>query len=198
MHKIQPNLYLNGDVTLVAQLLLGKKLCTSINGYYCSGMITETEAYAGINDKASHAYNHKRSSRNEVMYHSGGIAYVYLCYGLHHLFNVVTNVEGIPHAVLIRAIEPIDGIEWMIKRRKYNKIDPNLSNGPGKLTQALGINMVDNGSNLNGKRIWIEEFRSIPEHQIISTSRIGIDYAEEDALLPYRYYIRNHQWISKK
>ncbi len=198
MHKIQPNLYLNGDVTLVAQLLLGKKLCTSINGYYCSGMITETEAYAGINDKASHAYNHKRSSRNEVMYHSGGIAYVYLCYGLHHLFNVVTNVEGIPQAVLIRAIEPIDGIEWMIKRRKYNKIDPNLSNGPGKLTQALGINMVDNGSNLNGKRIWIEEFRSIPEQQIISTTRIGIDYAEEDALLPYRYYIRNHQWISKK
>src|ERR1700739_2478114 len=122
MKKLKKAYYLQQDVVAIACNLLGKKLCTHINGVYTAGIITETEAYAGANDKASHAYNNKRTPRNEVMYHEGGKGYVYLCYGLHHLFNVVTNIKDVPHAVLIRAIKPVDGIEHVLKRRKHTQV----------------------------------------------------------------------------
>ena len=155
--KLGKDFYHQKDVVKLARQLLGKKLCTNIGGVYTAGIITETEAYAGKNDKSSHAYGNKRTARNEVMYHEGGLAYVYLCYGLHHLFNVVTNVEGIPHAVLIRAIKPIDGIEHILVRRKQKALAKNTAAGPGTVSQALGISTKLNGTDLNADAIWIED-----------------------------------------
>ena len=190
MNKLQKAYYLQEDVVAIARDLLGKKLCTNINGVYTAGIITETEAYAGANDKASHAFGNKLTPRNEVMYHQGGTGYVYLCYGLHHLFNVVTNVRGIPHAVLIRSIKPVDGIEHILKRRKHTKLAKNTSGGPGTVSQALGISTKLNGVDLTKTIIWIEDAGiTFTKKQITSTPRIGVDYAGEDAKLPYRFLV---------
>jgi DNA-3-methyladenine glycosylase len=192
MKKLQKEFYENKNVVELARLLLGKKLCTKIGGVYTAGIITETEAYAGANDKASHAYGNKRTARNEVMYHEGGLAYVYLCYGLHHLFNVVTNTKGVPHAVLIRAIKPVDGIEYILERRKHKVLAKNTSAGPGTVSQALGITTKLNGVNLNEDSIWIEDVGiSFTKKQITATPRIGVDYAGEDAKLPYRFLVKD-------
>jgi DNA-3-methyladenine glycosylase len=191
MKKLNKAYYLQTDVVAIACNLLGKKLCTNINGVYTAGIITETEAYAGANDKASHAYNNKRTPRNEVMYHQGGKGYVYLCYGLHHLFNVVTNVADVPHAVLIRAIKPVDGIEHILKRRKHKKLAKNTSGGPGTVSQALGISTKLNGVDLTKNTIWIEDTGiTFIKKQITITPRIGVDYAGEDAKLPYRFLVK--------
>ena len=191
MKKLNKAYYLQEDVVAIACNLLGKKLCTNINGVYTAGIITETEAYAGANDKASHAYNNKRTPRNEVMYHEGGKCYVYLCYGLHHLFNVVTNVKDVPHAVLIRAIKPVDGIEHILKRRKHIKLAKNTSGGPGTVSQALGISTKLNGVDLTKTTIWIEDAGiSFTKKQISITPRIGVDYAREDVKLPYRFLVK--------
>lgn len=168
--------YLQEDVVQISRALLGKKLFTCINGVVTGGRITETEAYRGAEDKASHAYKGRRTRRTEVMFHKGGICYVYLCYGIHFLFNVVTNHENTPHAVLIRALDLTVGSEEMFKRK---------INGPGILTEALGISASFNGASLMGPTIWIEDGPS-PE-KIEAGPRVGIDYAEEDALLPWRF-----------
>ena len=189
--KLPESYFLSDDVVATAKNLLGKKLVTCIDGIKTSGIITETEAYAGVNDKGSHAYGGKRTKRNEVMYHSGGIAYIYLCYGMHPLFNIVTNTKEIPHAVLIRAIYPVEGKELILKRRNAISMNKNLSNGPGKVTRALGLDLSQNGEKVFGKTIWLEvQQQSIPEGKIFSGPRIGIDYAGEDALLPYRFWIK--------
>ena len=160
-------------------------------------MIVETEAYVGINDKASHAYNNKKTNRTEVMYEKGGVCYVYLCYGIHYLINIVTGEKNIPHAILIRAIEPKDGIDIMLQRRSLKKTSFNITNGPGKLSQALAINKILNGKSLNSNKIWIEDLKiNIDEKDILSSPRIGVDYAKEDAKLPYRFYL-NNKWVSK-
>ncbi len=178
--------YLRSDVVQIARDLLGKRLFTKCaNGCVTGGIIIETEAYAGPVDRASHAYNNRRTQRSEVMFHTGGIAYVYLCYGIHHLLNVVTNIEGIPHAVLIRAIHPTDGIETMLKRRGKKALSPTLTNGPGSVAKALGIDQRHNGLSLNSPSLWIEEH--IDPKQITASPRIGIDYAGEDAKLPWRF-----------
>ncbi len=155
-------------------------------------MIIETEAYRGPEDKASHAYGNRRTNRTEVMYKAGGICYVYLCYGIHALFNIITNTHDIPHAVLIRALHPVDGIPWMLKRRKKSKLDAKLTSGPGTLTQALGITLAHNGLSLHGPQIWIEDrgFKIDPKN-IHASPRIGIDYAGEHALLPWRFTLKN-------
>lgn len=185
--KLPPDFYLREDVVGLAKELLGKVLCTRINGIYTSGMITETEAYAGIADKASHAYGNRRTARTEVMFRSGGIAYVYLIYGMHSLFNVVTAPEGIPHAILLRAVDPLEGIEQMCDRRG-REAGKGFADGPGKLAAALGIHVVHSGVSLRGKQIWIEDRGiSLAEERIKTGPRIGIDYAEEDALNPYRF-----------
>jgi DNA-3-methyladenine glycosylase len=190
--KLPLSFYLQQDVRQVARGLLGKVLYTCVQGVTCAGMISETEAYAGITDKASHAYDNRRTARTETMYQQGGISYVYLCYGMHHLFNVVTNQQDIPHAVLIRAIQPYAGLGTMLKRRGATKYHPQLFNGPGKLAIALGIDKSINASPLTGHTIWIEDKSiHIPDHAIEVTPRIGVDYAEEDALLPYRFVIRD-------
>jgi len=195
--KIELSWYLNENVVLVARQLLGKTLCTDIDGQITKGKIVETEAYSGNDDKACHANNQRKTKRNEVMFSAGGRAYVYLCYGIHHLINVVSNKEGNADAVLIRAIQPITGIDIMLKRRKMERIEKRLTAGPGVLSQALGITTKHYGMPLDSETIWIENEALLDEQQIISTTRIGVEYAEEDALKPWRFYIKENDWVSR-
>ncbi len=183
--KIPLSFFQKKETLQIAQALLGKFLFTSFNGNLTGGMIIETEAYKGAEDKASHAYNNRRTKRTEIMFSPGGVAYVYLCYGIHHLFNIVTHKEGIPHAILIRALKPTHGIETMLERRKRK----NLTDGPATLTQALGIHTSHSGTPLNSNLIWLEDRGESVSHLIKATPRIGIDYAEEDRTLPYRFLI---------
>ncbi|PWN05648.1 DNA-3-methyladenine glycosylase [Rhodohalobacter mucosus] len=181
--------YSRSDVTLVSRELLGKRLCTLIDGHFTSGIIIETEAYCGRGDKACHANNGKRTPRTEVMFGKPGHAYIYLCYGIHHLFNVVTNREGLADAVLVRAVLPESGVERMQQRRGGTTFK-NLTSGPGKFTQALGITTHFNKTSLFTKPVWIEDTPlMISPSDIARSKRIGIDYAEEDAHRPWRYTI---------
>jgi len=188
-----PNSYYSGTDTLsIAKSLLGKLLVTELNGVRTSGIISETEAYLGAEDKACHAYNNRLTKRTATMFQPGGIAYVYLCYGIHHLFNIVTHQQGYPHAILVRGIQPKEGLDTMLQRRKKTKIDKSLSAGPGTMSQALGITTALNGVNLTNGPIWLEETSLVvPDSSIDITPRIGIDYAEEDALLPYRFFLKH-------
>jgi DNA-3-methyladenine glycosylase len=195
---LPPSFYQGHDVVAIAKMLLGKVLVTRIGGQLTAGMITETEAYAGVTDKASHAYGGRRTARTEVMYGHGGVAYVYLCYGIHHLFNVVTNDHGTPHAVLIRAVEPLDGISIMLERRRKEKLTPKLTAGPGAMSAALGILKTHSGLPLQGPEITIEEREfAIENADIVVARRIGVDYAADDALLPYRFYLRGNPYVSR-
>lgn len=183
--------YLQDDVVKLSRELLGKYLFTRFDDKLTGGIIIETEAYRGPEDKASHAFGNRRTKRNEVMYHDGGISYVYLCYGIHSLFNIVTNKENIPHAILIRAIEPIAGVEYMLSRRGKHKLTPSLTSGPGALTVALGINTRHNGLPLEGPEIWVEDRGiKVPGKDIVAGPRVGVDYAGEDALLPWRFRLK--------
>ncbi len=196
--KLKPGFYLLPDVVEVAKQLLGKMLITHLHGKRTSGIITETEAYAGATDKASHAYGTRLTQRTKPMFGTGGHAYVYLCYGIHPLFNIVTNAKGIPHAVLIRSIEPVDGIEEMQKRRNFPDSAFKLTTGPGCLSKALGIETSHTGITLQSKQIWLEDTgNSYLQNQIIASPRIGVAYAKEDALLPYRFHIKDNPWVSK-
>jgi len=197
MKPLPQEYFFNSDVVYLAEDLIGKKLCTNIGGHYTSGIITETEAYCGRNDKACHSHSGKRTARTEIMFHEGGKAYVYLCYGIHNLFNITTNIEGLADAILVRAIQPVDGVEIMLQRRKKGDVDKTLTSGPGTLSQALGIDRSLYGSELSGPEIWIEETALPPDGEIVSTTRIGIDYAGDDALLPWRFYLKNSKWVSK-
>jgi DNA-3-methyladenine glycosylase len=189
MPKLPTSYYLNPDVVVVAYDLIGKVLVTELDGIVTAGMIIETEAYCGINDKACHANNGKRTPRNEIMYHEGGHAYVYLCYGIHHLFNVVTNESGKADAVLIRGIFPLDGIEAMLQRRKLTRERKGFAQGPGAMSQAMGIYTKLNGQLLTDDTIWIEDRGiDIPKELIVASTRIGVDYAGEDALRPWRFF----------
>lgn len=186
--------YLNKDVVFLAKDLIGKTLCTRIGGKLTCGIITETEAYAGVTDRASHAYGGRRTNRTETMYSKGGMSYVYLCYGIHRLFNIVTNDKDIPHAILIRAIYPTKGIDEIVKRRGL-KFTTNLCVGPGKVSQALGIDLLHNNLSLTGKEIWLQDDKvKIKENDIQVGPRIGIDYAGEDAKLPYRFFTTNYNF----
>ena len=199
MSKLLADFYQREDVLTISQDLLGKILCTQIDGNLTTGMIVETEAYAGTTDRASHAYGGRRTNRTEIMYAPGGRAYVYLCYGIHHLFNVVTNVKDIPHAVLIRAIEPLEGIDLMLQRRNMKKLLPRLTSGPGILSKALGISILNSGNSLFDKHIWIENRGAnnpLNNIKIISSPRVGIKYAGKDANNPWRLRIDKNPWVS--
>lgn len=188
MAKLERSFYLQESSITVAEQLLGKVLYTEFDGERTAGIITETEAYMGEMDKASHAFGGRRTARVEPMYGLGGYSYVYLCYGIHHLFNVVTNMPGIPHAVLIRAIHPFDGTETMARRRSPAR--PTTS-GPGTLSQAMGIRTEHTAVDLCGDLIWIEDQRiKVPTKEVEVGPRIGVDYAGADALLPYRFLIQ--------
>ena len=179
--------YENPGVVDAARQLIGKVLCSNIDGVYTAGMITETEAYCGRNDKACHANGGLRTKRTEVMYGDPGHTYIYLCYGIHHLLNVVTNKNGLADAVLIRAIHPLDGVDIMKERRGMNS-EKNLANGPGKLTQALGITISLNSTSLLKPPLWIEDQSiSINQSTISRTPRIGVDYAGNHAKRPWRF-----------
>ncbi|HLG34722.1 MAG TPA: DNA-3-methyladenine glycosylase [Bacteroidia bacterium] len=187
---LDESFYIREDVVKISRELLGKVLVTNFRNKMTAGVITETEAYQGVTDKASHAYNHRRTHRTEIMYSKGGTAYVYLCYGIHSLFNVVTNKENIPHAVLVRAVFPVGGIDVMRKRRKAKVADKKFTSGPGTVSQALGIHYSNSGESLLGNKIWIEDRGiKVPSSQIQISKRIGVDYAGKDAFLPYRFFI---------
>lgn len=197
---LNKDFYRREDVLLIAQELLGKVLVTNIDGLVTSGIIVETEAYAGVNDRASHAYGGRRTNRTEVIYHDGGVAYVYLCYGIHHLFNVVTNIDGVPHAVLIRAVEPLKGIDIMLERRDKKVLTPSLTAGPGSLSQSLGIKTAHSDVSLldNKGIIYIEDRNvNINKEQIVANTRVGVAYAQDDAYLPYRFFIKGNKYVSK-
>lgn len=195
--KLTDSFYQRTDVVKIARELLGKVLFTNVNGIITGGIIVETEAYSW-REKGCHAYGSKKTNRNAVMFEKGGYAYVYLCYGMHYLFNIVTNKPSVPEAVLIRALEPLHGIEEMFLRRGKLKNDFHLTSGPGKLTKALGIDRKLNGKFLLDDEVWVEDTgRRITNRNIEATPRIGIDYAGEDALLPWRFTVKGNDWISK-
>ncbi len=183
--------YLHEDAVFMAKAFLGKVLVTKISGKITSGIISETEAYTGIHDRASHAYGNRNTIRTAPMYLDGGIAYVYLIYGIYSLFNIVTAPAGIPHAVLVRAVQPLEGLDVMLERRKQ-KTPNGLTDGPGKLSVAMGIHYSDSGENLLGDRIWVEDRGISPmTNEISAGPRIGVDYAGEDADKPYRFILND-------
>jgi len=199
MEKLPETFYQRKDVVKIAKELLGKLLVTRFDGRLTAGRIVEVEAYNGVVDKASHSYGGRRTRRTEIMYGKGGIAYVYLVYGLHHLFNVVTNLEDTPHAILVRGIEPVEGIDTMLGRMKKQRLDHTVGRGPGNVSKALGIRTVNTGVSLLGDTIFIaSDGMKIAPSRIIATPRIGVDYAAEDALLAYRFYIKDNPYVSGK
>lgn len=198
MKKLTIDFYDRQDVAIIAKELLGKILVTKFDGILTSGRICETEAYIAIEDKASHSYNGKRTERNEHMYAAAGTSYVYICYGMHHLFNIVTNKKDVPDAVLIRAVEPLKGIEDMLIRTGKKSLDNTLTKGPGNVGKALGISKQHSGLNLLKNEIYVADdgFKLTPE-MIGASPRIGIKGAGEKAIaLPYRFYIKGNKFVS--
>ncbi len=197
MKKLPIHFYKRSDVVLIARELIGKIIVTNFDGLVTSGRIVETEAYTGFNDKASHAFAGKRTARNEHMYATAGTAYVYICYGMHHLFNVVTNAKEIPDAVLIRAVEPITGIDIMLQRTGKIKFDSSLTKGPGNAAKALGIGKRNSGINLLQGLIHIaDDGFAIDENLLGISKRIGIENTGDAVSLPYRFYIKGNRFVS--
>ncbi len=195
--KLNGDFYRRANVVKIARELLGKALFTSIDGVVTGGVIVETEAYSW-RERGCHAYGRRKTARNAIMFQEGGFAYVYLCYGIHHLFNVVTNRPEEPEAVLVRALEPLRGVAEMELRRRVSREGFRLTSGPGKLTEALGIGRSFNGKSLMDSEIWIEDFgMKVASRNIVASERIGIDYAGDDARLPWRFAIRGNAWVSK-
>lgn len=195
--RLEPGFYERSNVVKIARELLGKALHTQVAGLSSGGIIVETEAYSW-KERGCHAFGGKMTPRNEVMFRKGGHAYVYLCYGIHNLFNVVTNSEGLAEAVLIRAIEPIEGTDVMKERRGKLEDLFQLTSGPGKLTKALGIDRGFNGKYLLNSEVWIEDVgEKLGSKHIVVGKRIGIDYAGKDAKLPWRFLVKGNSWVSK-
>lgn len=196
--KLPLSFYTHSDVLSITRGLLGKYLFTHIDGITTGGYIVEAEAYNGVIDKASHAHGGRLTPRTKTMYQPGGVAYVYLCYGIHEMFNVVTSAEGEPHAILIRAIEPTDGVDVIELRRNMPISKPAITSGPGSVAKALGISRKVNGFDLQGDVIWIEDRGlAFADEEIVAAPRVGVDYAAEDALLPYRLYVRGNKYVSR-
>lgn len=196
--KLTPAFYRRKNVCNIARELIGKLLVTCFDKQLTAGRIVETEAYNGVVDKASHAYGGRYTNRTAVMYQPGGLTYVYLCYGIHHLFNVVTNVEGVPHAVLIRAIEPVHGTTFMLERMHKTKMNHSVGRGPGNVSKAMGIQVMHSGMDLCGDSIFIaDDQERYKKTTVLATPRIGVDYAAEDALLPYRFMVKDHPHITR-
>ncbi|XOD69331.1 MAG: DNA-3-methyladenine glycosylase [Flavobacteriales bacterium AspAUS03] len=194
---ISQSFYTQEDVISLAQAFLGKFLCTQIDGKYTCGMIVETEAYKAPEDYGSHAFDNKRTNRTEAMFYQGGTAYVYLIYGVYKLFNIVTHKKDVAHAILIRGLEPVEGIDIMLMRRQMDRLKRNLTAGPGLLTEALGIELQHNKTTLTGEVIWIEDRGIIiPENQIIASPRVGLNITEPYKSIPWRFRIKDNPWTS--
>lgn len=199
MRKLGKDFYQRENVLSIAKELLGKLLVTKRAGVTTTGRIVEVEAYNGVIDKASHAFGGRRTIRNEVMYAEGGVSYVYLCYGIHHLFNVVTHSKETPHAILIRALEPVKGIDEMLRRTGKKKLDHTLTRGPGNLSKAMGIAVLHSGCSLQSKELFLaDDGFEYGKNEIAASPRIGVDYAGKDALLHYRFYIKGNPFVSGK
>lgn len=196
MKKLPIEFYDRKDVVQIAKDLLGKIIITKLNGLITSGRIVETEAYIGLTDKASHSFGGKRTARNEHMYALPGTAYVYICYGMHHLFNVVTNKQDVPDAVLIRAVEPLQGIDIMLQRTGKIKQDNTLTKGPGNVGKAMGISKDHSGIHLSGNKIFIGEDNWKMENNIGASKRIGVESAGLAALYPYRFFVKGNKYVS--
>jgi DNA-3-methyladenine glycosylase len=195
--KLPREFYIRTNVITVARDLLGKLLVVpASDGTRVSGMIVETEAYRGPLDRASHAYGGRRTKRTETMYGLGGTAYIFFVYGMYNQFNVVTNVEEVPHAVLIRALQPVEGINVM-RQRRHSQPDRNLTNGPGKLCIAMGIDRELDRADLLGSEVWLESGEKVPARKIASGARIGIDYAEEWIDKPWRFWVKDNVFVSR-
>lgn len=199
--RLDRSFFTRNDVLEVSRNLLGKYLVTDFGAGRTAGRIVEVEAYRAPEDKASHAYGNRFTERTKVMYSQGGHAYIYLCYGIHHLFNVVTGAEGMAHAVLIRALEPAENTTLMLRRRRMNKMAPRLTAGPGVLAQAMGITREYTGTDMLSAQspIWIESRGGlVNEEDILASPRIGVDYAEECAAWEWRFFLRDNIWVSKR
>ena len=197
MGKVTRDFYLSNNTARIARQLLGKLLVIpDTEGKRVSGMIVEVEAYLGIDDRAAHSHGGRRTARNEVMYAAGGHVYVFFVYGMYYQLNVVTGPADHPHAILIRGVEPVEGIEIMRERRGAMK-DTNLTSGPGKLAIAFGVTRDLNATDLNSGRIWLEEYKKFPKNEIGIGPRIGINYAGKDAALPLRFWIKDNPFVSK-
>ena len=197
MKKLPLSFYARKDVVLIARELLGKIIITNFDGDLTSARIVETEAYVGITDKASHSFGSRRTARNEHMYSAAGTAYIYICYGLHQMLNITTNDRDVPDAVLIRAVEPLSGIEIMLKRTRKKIPDRTLTRGPGNVGKALGIFKHHSGYHLLGDEIFLmDDDIKIPDENIGISPRIGVENAGADALLPYRFYVKGNKYVS--
>jgi DNA-3-methyladenine glycosylase len=199
--KLGHEFYRRKNTLKVARELLGKRLVVPsvTDGQRVSGIIVEVEAYMGPEDKGAHSYNNRRTPRTEIMYGAGGVAYVYFIYGMYYQFNVVVNARDVPHAVLVRAAEPEEGLDLMFERRRTVKKETEIASGPGKLTIAFGLDRTFNGADLAGERVWIEDAgRVVRASEISSGPRIGIDYAEEYAARPWRFWIKDNPHVSRK
>lgn len=196
--KLPESYYVSADVVTIARDLIGKYLFTRIDGVVTGGYIVETEAYNGVVDKASHAFGNRLTPRTSTMFKQGGIIYVYLCYGIHEMLNIVISPEGQPHAILIRAINPTIGLDVMQARRNMAVIKPTITMGPGSVAKALGISRKINAMSLQSDTIWIaDEGLTFPDENIAAVPRVGVDYAGDDALLPYRFYVKGNMYVSK-
>ena len=196
--KLPLSFYQRNDAVLVARELLGKHLYTRIDGMVTGGVIVETEAYQGPEDRGSHAFNHRKTPRNEMMFSAGGVVYMYICYGIHDMLNVVTGTDGISHAVLIRAVQPVRGLEIMRERRNVYNDDSRLCRGPGALAKALGLVKAHNGVNLLEDKIWIEDRSEvIEEGDIIASARVGMNFEGPYKTIPWRFYLRGNKNVSK-
>ncbi|MDF2193051.1 DNA-3-methyladenine glycosylase [Paraflavitalea sp. CAU 1676] len=199
MKKLEQDFYDRSDVLKISKELLGKVLVTKFGQRLTAGRIVETEAYAGEIDRASHAWGGRRTNRTEVMYGAGGTAYVYLCYGIHQMFNVVTNQQGIPHAILVRAAEPLEGIDIMLERTGKKQLDFTLTKGPGNVGKAFGFHTRHTGLSLLRDELFIaDDGYLVKKADLLATPRIGVDYAGDDAALPYRFIIRDNPYVSGK
>jgi len=199
MKKIPLSFYTRKDVVEIAKELIGKIIVTNFNGSITSGRIVETEAYVAITDKASHSFGGKRTARNEHMYDAAGTAYVYICYGMHQMMNIITNDKNIPDAVLIRSVEPLEGIDIMLKRTGKKILDKTLTRGPGNVGKALGIFKHHSGNHLLGNQIYLmNDNAKINETKIGTSVRIGVESAGPDSLLPYRFYLKGNKYVSGK
>lgn len=196
MQKLSKEFYERADVATIAKELLGKIIVTKFDKTYTAARIVEIEAYAGIIDKASHAYNNKRTNRTEVMFGKSGKAYVYLCYGIHHMFNIVTNEEGKPDAVLIRGAEPLEGMDMMLTRMNKKIVDSTIGRGPGNVAKALGIFTTHTGMSLQSKHLFLAD-DGTTDFEIMMSRRIGVDYAADHAKWLYRFYIKDNKHVTK-
>lgn len=198
MEKIPLSFYKRKEVISIARELLGKIVVTHFDGQYTSGRIVETEAYVGITDKASHSFGGKRTARNEHMYAAAGTAYVYICYGMHHMLNVVTNDAEVPDAILIRAIEPLQGPDIMQQRTGKKPGDKSITRGPGNVAKALGIFKHHSGRPLLHDELYLaDDGYTLPAELLGSSARIGVESAGADGLLPYRFYVKGNPFVSR-